>query len=200
MYRHYVKRVLDFVMSLVGLVALSPLLFVIAIAVKLTSPGPALFKQERSGLHRKHFMIYKFRTMRMDAPKNRATYLLKNPKSHITPLGRFLRKTSLDELPQLINILKGEMSFVGPRPVVYTEFNLIDERDKYGANDVLPGLTGLAQLNGRDRVRFKEKARMDGEYAANITFLGDLKLVLRTFASVFSSRDIVEGRQSNDKK
>ena len=200
MYRHYVKRILDLVMSLVGLVALSPMLILIAIAIKLTSPGPALFRQERSGLHRKHFMIYKFRTMQVDTPKNRATYLLKNPHSHITPFGQFLRSTSLDELPQLLNILRGEMSFVGPRPVVYTEFNLIDERDKYGANDVLPGLTGLAQLNGRDRVRFKEKARMDGEYAANITFLGDLKLVLRTIASVFSSRDIVEGRQDNDKK
>ena len=200
MYRHCVKRVLDFMLALVGLIALSPLLLIIAVVVKLTSPGPVLFKQERSGLHRKHFMIYKYRTMWVDAPKNKATYLLKNAKSHITPVGQFLRKTSLDELPQLVNILKGEMSFVGPRPVVYTEFNLIDERDKYGANDVLPGLTGLAQLNGRDKVRFKEKARMDGEYAANITFLGDLKLVLRTFVSVFASKDIVEGRQENDKK
>ena len=194
MYR-YVKRALDFALALVALAALSPLLLVIALVVKLDSPGPALFRQMRSGLHRQHFMIYKFRTMRVDTPKNKATYLLKNPKSHITPVGQFLRRTSLDELPQLINILKGEMSFVGPRPVVITEFNLIDERDKYGANDVLPGLTGLAQVSGRDKLRYKEKARLDGEYAAHITFLGDLKLILRTFTSVFTERDIVEGRQ-----
>ena len=125
---------------------------------------------------------------------------LKNAQKHITPLGQFLRKTSLDELPQLLNILKGEMSFVGPRPVIYTEFNLLDERDKYGANDILPGLTGLAQLNGRDRVNYKDKARMDGEYAANITFLGDLKLILRTFTSVFTAKDIVEGRQDPKQK
>ena len=198
MYRH-IKRGLGFTLALICLIALWPLLLVIALAVKLTSPGPAIFKQERSGLHRKHFMIYKFRTMRVDAPRNKATNQLKNAKSHITPLGAFLRKTSLDELPQLFNILKGDMAFVGPRPVIYTEFNLIDERDKYGANDILPGLTGLAQVNGRDRVHYKEKARMDGEYAANITFSGDVKLLWMTFASVFTAKDIVEGRQEQKK-
>lgn len=190
-----VKRILDFTAALVLLAAASPLLLLIAIAIRVDSPGPAFFRQERSGLHRKHFMIYKFRTMRTDAPKNRATSLLKNPRRHITPVGRFLRKTSLDELPQLVNILRGEMSFVGPRPVVYTEFNLIDERDKYGANDVLPGLTGLAQVNGRDRLSYREKAYYDGEYVKNITFINDLKILLATFRSVSKGKDIVEGKQ-----
>ena len=198
MYLH-IKRVLDFILALVALIALSPLLIVISVLVKATSPGPVLFRQERVGLHRKHFMIYKFRTMFISAPKNKATYLLKNSKKHITPLGRFLRKTSLDELPQLLNILKGDMAIVGPRPVVYTEFNLIDERDKYGANDVLPGLTGLAQINGRDKVNYRDKARMDGEYVSHITFWVDLKLILATFLSVFTSKDIVEGSAQEKK-
>lgn len=198
MYLH-IKRGLDFTLSLIALVALSPLLIIISVLVKATSPGPVLFRQERVGLHRKHFIIYKFRTMYTNAPKNKATNLLKNAKKHITPLGRFLRKTSLDELPQLINIIKGDMAIVGPRPVVYTEFNLIDERDKYGANDVLPGLTGLAQVNGRDRVNYRDKARMDGEYCSHITFWGDVKLIIATFLSVFSSKDIVEGKPEDKK-
>lgn len=194
-----VKRFLDFTMALLMLVILLPALLAIYLAVRLTSPGPGLFRQERSGLHRKHFIIYKFRTMRTDAPKNKATNQLKNAKSHITPVGRFLRKTSLDELPQLINILKGEMSFVGPRPVLYTEFNLIDERDKYGANDVPPGLTGLAQVNGRDRLNYREKARFDGEYVRTMSFWADLKIILATFGSVFRGKDVVEGRQKDRK-
>lgn len=191
----YIKRFLDFTVALLMLIVTLPAFLIIAVAIRLNSPGPALFRQERSGLHRKHFMIYKFRTMRIDAPKNKATHLLKNSKKHITPVGRFLRKTSLDELPQLLNIIRGEMSFVGPRPVVYTEFNLIDERDKYGANDVLPGLTGLAQVNGRDKLNYREKAYYDGEYVRHITFMTDLKIILATFSSVFRGRDIVEGRQ-----
>ena len=191
----YIKKVLDFTVALLMTFAFLPVFLIIAIAIRINSPGPALFRQERSGLHRKHFMIYKFRTMRLDTPKNKATHLLKNSKKHITPVGRFLRKTSLDELPQLLNIIRGEMSFVGPRPVVYTEFNLIDEREKYGANDVLPGLTGLAQVNGRDKLNFREKAYYDGQYVKNITLMTDLKIILATFSSVFRGKDIVEGRQ-----
>ena len=188
-----VKRVLDFTLSLFALIVFSPLLGVLALIVKLTSPGPVLFKQKRVGIHKRHFTIYKFRTMRTDAPKDKATHLLQNAKSYITPVGRFLRKSSLDELPQLVNIIKGEMAIVGPRPALYNQYDLIAERDKYGANDVLPGLTGLAQVDGRDELPIKEKAKRDGYYANHISFGLDVKLIVRTFFSVIRFEGVVEG-------
>lgn len=190
-----VKRALDFVIALISLVLLSPVMALIALLVRLSSPGPVLFRQQRMGIHKQPFTIYKFRTMRLDAPSEKATNQLKHAERYITRVGGFLRKSSLDELPQLVNILKGEMAIVGPRPVILREKKLIAERDLYGANDVLPGLTGLAQLNGRDKVPYKVKARMDGEYVKNITFLGDLKLILLTIGAVVHSRDVVEGAQ-----
>ena len=198
MYLH-VKRVLDFLLSLVALIVLSPLLAVLALIIKLTSPGPVLFRQKRVGIHKKYFQIYKFRTMRTDAPKNMPTHLLKNPKAFITPVGRFLRKSSLDELPQLINIIKGDMAIVGPRPALWNQYDLIAERDKYGANDVLPGLTGLAQVDGRDELPIPEKAQRDGYYANNISFVLDLKLIARTFLSVIRSEGVVEGAKEDKK-
>lgn len=194
-----IKRALDFILSLFALVMLSPLMLLIALAVKLTSPGPVLFKQKRVGIHKRYFQIYKFRTMRTDAPSNMATHLLKNARSFITPIGRFLRKSSLDELPQLINIIKGDMAVVGPRPALWNQYDLIAERDKYGANDVLPGLTGLAQVGGRDELPIDVKAKLDGEYARNISFGLDLKLILRTFSSVIKSEGVVEGAEEDGK-
>ena len=194
MYLH-IKRLLDFALSLLMLVALSPLLCILALAVKLTSPGPVLFKQKRVGIHKTHFTIYKFRSMRTDTPKDMPTDQLKNPDAFITPLGHFLRRSSMDELPQLINILKGDMSFVGPRPALYNQYDLIAERDKYGANDVPPGLTGLAQVEGRDELPIPEKARLDGVYAAHLSFWLDVKLIFRTVLPVLQGRGIVEGAQ-----
>ena len=193
----YVKRVLDFVLSLLALVVLSPVMLVIALLVKLTSPGPVLFKPKRVGIHTKHVRIYKFRTMRTDTPRDQATHLLKNAKGYITPLGAFLRKSSLDELPQLVNIIKGEMAVVGPRPALWNQYDLIAERDKYGANDILPGLTGLAQVDGRDELPIPEKAARDGYYASHISFGMDAKLILRTFLSVIRSEGVVEGAKED---
>ena len=198
MYLH-IKRVLDFLLSLFALIVLSPLMGVLALIIKLTSPGPVVFKQRRIGIHKKEFKIYKFRTMRKDAPSDKATHLLKNAKGYITPVGRFLRKSSLDELPQLVNIIKGDMAIVGPRPALWNQFDLIAERDKYGANDVLPGLTGLAQVDGRDELPIPEKARRDGYYANHISFGMDVKLILRTFLSVIRFEGVVEGAREDKK-
>ena len=169
MYIH-VKRILGLLISLAALVALSPLLLILSAIIRLTSPGPVFFRQRRVGIGKSHFMIYKFRTMRIDAPKDQPTHLLKDPSAYITPVGRFLRRSSLDELPQLINIIKGEMAVVGPRPALWNQFDLIAERDKYGANDVRPGLTGWAQINGRDELPIDVKARLDGEYVKRMGF------------------------------
>ena len=198
MYLH-VKRVLDFILSLFALIVLSPLMLVLALIIKLTSPGPVLFKQKRVGIHKQYFKIYKFRTMRKDTPSDKATHLLKNAKGYITPVGRFLRKSSLDELPQLVNIIKGEMAIVGPRPALWNQYDLIAERDKYGANDVLPGLTGLAQVDGRDELPIPEKAQRDGYYANHITFGTDVKLILRTFVKVIKFEGVVEGAKEDKK-
>lgn len=194
-----IKRILDFALSLLSLIVFSPLLGILALLVKLTSPGPVLFKQKRVGIHKQYFTIYKFRTMRKDAPSDKATHLLKNAKGYITPVGRFLRKSSLDELPQLVNIIKGEMAIVGPRPALYNQYDLIAERDKYGANDVLPGLTGLAQVDGRDELPIAEKAKRDGYYANHISFGLDCKLILRTFFSVIRFEGVVEGAREDRK-
>ena len=166
-----IKRVIDFILSLMGCIVASPFFLILCIAIKIDSKGPIFFCQKRVGIHKKHFNILKFRTMRIDTPKDCPTHLLENPEQYITKVGKFLRKTSLDELPQVLNILVGQMSIVGPRPALWNQFDLIEERDKYGANDVLPGLTGWAQINGRDELPIPEKAKLDGEYAVSYTHL-----------------------------
>ena len=199
MYTH-LKRILDFLLALMALVLLSPLLLVLAAVIRATSPGPVFFRQKRVGLGKSHFMIYKFRTMRTDAPKDQPTHLLKDPAAYITPVGRFLRRSSLDELPQLLNIIKGEMAVVGPRPALWNQFDLIAERDKYGANDVRPGLTGWAQINGRDELPIDVKARLDGEYVRRMSFGFDVRCVLGTVLKVLRSDGVVEGTQSGKTK
>ena len=190
---HIVKRVMDFILALVGLIVLMPVFAVLIVAIKLDSPGPILFRQKRVGLHKSHFMILKFRTMRMDTPGDMPTHLLKNPDQYITKVGKFLRKTSLDELPQILNILKGDMAVVGPRPALWNQFDLIAERDRYGANDVRPGLTGWAQINGRDELEIPVKAALDGEYVNKMGPVMDLKCFLGTFLSVLKADGVVEG-------
>ncbi len=194
MYAH-VKRILDFALSLLAIIALSPLLLVISAAVALTSRGPVLFCQKRVGRGKRLFTIYKFRTMRVDAPKDAPTHLLKDPAAYITPVGRLLRASSLDELPQLVNILKGEMSVVGPRPALWNQDDLIAARDAVGANDVRPGLTGWAQINGRDELPIPVKARLDGEYVRKMSFLFDARCVLGTVLKVARADGVVEGAQ-----
>ena len=179
MYKLF-KRVSDFFIAFIGLIILSPIFLILIILIKLDSKGPVLFKQKRVGKNKKHFNILKFRTMRIDTPKDTPTHLLENPKQWITKMGKFLRKTSLDELPQIINILKGDMSIIGPRPALWNQYDLIAERDKYGANDILPGLTGLAQISGRDELPIELKAKLDGIYAQNIGFIMDIKCFLAT--------------------
>ena len=196
MYIH-VKRILGLLLSLLALVVLSPLLLILSAIIRLTSPGPVFFRQRRVGIGKTHFMIYKFRTMRIDAPKDQPTHLLKDPSAYITPVGRFLRRSSLDELPQLLNIIKGEMAVVGPRPALWNQFDLIAERDKYGANDVRPGLTGWAQINGRDELPIDVKARLDGEYVKRMSFTFDVRCILGTVLKVLRSEGVVEGAQDD---
>ncbi len=186
------KRCFDFISSLMGIIIFSPILLLLALIVKCTSPGPILFKQRRIGKDNQEFMIYKFRTMRIDTP-NVATHLLKNPEQYITPIGKFMRKTSLDELPQLFNILKGEMSVVGPRPALYNQYDLIEMRTKANVHKVRPGLTGLAQVSGRDELKLDKKVYFDQQYLEKQSFLYDLKLIFLTIAKVFKSEGIVEG-------
>lgn len=193
MYEACFKRLLDLVLSLAACVVLAIPMGAIALWVKLDSPGPVFFRQRRVGAHKRHFNILKFRTMRGDTPHDVPTHLLKDPNSYITKSGAFLRKTSLDELPQIYNILLGEMSIIGPRPALYNQYDLIEARDAVHANDIRPGLTGLAQVNGRDELPIDVKARYDGEYAANITFRGDVSIFFRTIGYVFNRRGVVEG-------
>ena len=192
MYQN-IKRLFDFILSLLGLIILSPVFLVLIVAIKLDSPGPVLFKQKRVGIHKTHFRILKFRTMRIDTPKDMPTHLLKNPEQYITKTGKFLRKTSLDELPQILNILKGDMAIVGPRPALWNQYDLIAERDKYGANDVRPGLTGWAQINGRDELEIPVKAKLDGEYVEKMGPAMDLRCFFGTFVSVLRGDGVVEG-------
>lgn len=193
MYQNFFKRLLAIVLSLLGLLCLGWLLILLSIAIKLDSPGPVLFRQKRVGLGKSHFHILKFRTMRIDTPKDMPTHLLSNPEQYITRVGKFLRKTSLDELPQLFNILKGDMAIIGPRPALWNQFDLIAERDKYGANDIRPGLTGWAQINGRDELEIDVKAKLDGEYVERLSFLFDVKCFLGTITAVLRSDGVVEG-------
>lgn len=193
MYKNYIKRLIDVFGAVTGIVLLAlPMLF-IAIAIKLDSKGPVFFKQKRVGKNKNHFNILKFRTMRVDAPKDCPTHMLNNAESCITRVGAILRKTSLDEIPQLFNILKGQMSFVGPRPALWNQYDLIEERDKYGANDIVPGLTGWAQINGRDELEIPVKAKLDGEYVEKQSFFFDAKIFLCTFVKVFKKDGIQEG-------
>ena len=206
MYQKGIKRLLDVVLSACGLLVLSPLLLLLCLAIKLDSPGPVFFKQKRVGIHKSYFNILKFRTMRIDTPHDMPTHLLHDPEQYITRVGRFLRKTSLDELPQLWNIFVGDMAVIGPRPALWNQYDLLAERDKYGANDVRPGLTGWAQIHGRDELEIAEKAKLDGEYAAALNagkgkgFVMDVKCFFGTIVSVLKSDGVVEGGTGELKK
>lgn len=198
MYIHF-KRILDFILALVSIILLLPLLIIISVVIKLDSKGPVFFKQKRVGKGKKTFDIIKFRTMRIDTPQDVPTHLLIQPDKYITRVGRFLRRSSLDELPQLINILRGDMSFVSPRPALWNQHDLIAERDKYigryglTANQIRPGLTGWAQINGRDELSIEVKAKLDGEYVRYMSFFFDLKCLFETFWRVMKSDGVVEG-------
>lgn len=187
------KNVIDRVLALMGLIVLSPVFIVLIVAIKLDSKGPVFFRQKRVGIHKRYFYILKFRTMRTDTPKDIPTHQLEKPEQYITKVGKFLRRTSLDELPQIINILKGDMAIVGPRPALWNQYDLIAERDKYGANDVLPGLTGWAQINGRDELPIVKKAKLDGAYVARMGLGMDIRCILGTIVSVAKQDGVVEG-------
>jgi len=189
------KRLYDFLLSLIGLILLSPLFLIIIILVKSDSKGPILFKQKRIGRHNTQFYILKFRTMRIDTPKDTPTHMLENPQQWITKVGKFLRKTSLDELPQIINILKGDMSIIGPRPALWNQYDLVEEREKYGVNDLYPGLTGYAQINGRDEITIEKKVSLDKYYTDNISFGLDCKILIQTLISVFLQDGYREGKK-----
>ncbi|MEH7073649.1 sugar transferase [Neobacillus drentensis] len=192
-YRNYIKKVIDKILSFIGIVVLSPVFLILIICIKLDSKGPVLFKQRRIGKEKSEFYILKFRTMKIDTPKDTPTHLLTDPESYITRVGKFMRKTSLDELPQILNILKGEMSIIGPRPCLWNQFDLIKERDIYGANDITPGLTGWAQVNGRDEIEIPIKAKLDGYYVKNLGLYLDIKIFLLTFVGVLTSKGVKEG-------
>jgi O-antigen biosynthesis protein WbqP len=200
MYKHFFKRVIDIFLSFMGLIFLAIPMLVIAIAIKCDSKGPVFFKQKRVGIHKKTFMILKFRTMRIDTPHDAPTHELSDPTKWITKVGSFLRKTSLDELPQILNILVGQMSIIGPRPALWNQDDLIEERDKYGANDVKPGLTGWAQINGRDELEIPVKAKLDGEYVEKMSFIFDCKCFFGTITAVLKHDGVVEGGTGELKK
>lgn len=193
MYQKYAKRLIDLLLSACAIVVLSPVYLLICIAIVADDPGPVFFRQKRVGIHKTHFLILKFRTMKVSTPKDVPTHLLENPEQYITRVGKFLRKTSLDELPQIFQIFTGKMAIIGPRPALWNQFDLIAERDKYGANDVRPGLTGWAQINGRDELAIDVKARFDGEYVQNLSFAFDCKCFFGTIRSVLKSEGVVEG-------
>ena len=193
MYKHFFKRVIDILLSGIGIVVLIPIWVILFIAIKIDSKGPIFFKQKRVGIHKKTFSILKFRTMKIDTPHDVPTHMLENPEQWITKVGKFLRKTSLDELPQIFNIFAGQMSIIGPRPALWNQDDLIVERDKYGANDVKPGLTGWAQINGRDELEISVKAALDGEYVEKQSFLFDCKCFFGTIKSVLKHDGVVEG-------
>ncbi|KFZ27398.1 MAG: Undecaprenyl phosphate N,N'-diacetylbacillosamine 1-phosphate transferase [Candidatus Izimaplasma bacterium HR2] len=187
------KRFYDFVLALLGVSILFPLFLILVLLIKVDSKGPIIFKQKRIGKDKEYFNIYKFRTMKVDTPKNTPTHLLENPNQWITRMGKFMRKSSLDEIPQFFNILKGDMSFVGPRPALWNQYDLIEERDKYGVHKVSPGVTGWAQVSGRDKLLIADKAKLDGEYLKHLNLFTDIKLVIYTFIVVFKRDGVVEG-------
>ena len=196
-YNKYIKRIFDIIFSGIALLVLWPVLVIIGIIIKITDPGPALFAQKRVGIKKNgeitYFPIYKYRTMKTSTPKDVPTHLMENPEQWITGIGKILRKFSLDELPQIWNIFMGDMSIVGPRPALWNQYDLIEEREKYGANDVTPGLTGWAQINGRDELPIDVKAKLDGEYIKNMSFLFDIKCILGTIIPVLNHEGVVEG-------
>lgn len=197
-YDRIIKRIIDFVLSLAGIIVLIPVWIILAVAIKIDDPGPVLFKQKRIARDNKdgtvkYFYILKYRSMKTSTPKDMPTHLLKNPEQYITRVGGFLRKTSLDELPQIFNIFLGQMAIIGPRPALYNQTDLYEERAKYGANKVRPGLTGWAQINGRDELLIEDKARLDGEYVSRMSLLMDLKCFFGTFLSVLRQDGVVEG-------
>ncbi|MDO4965293.1 MAG: sugar transferase [Lachnospiraceae bacterium] len=198
MYKNIIKRLIDFLLATIGIIVLIPVWIILAIAIKVDDPGPVLFSQKRFAKDGKdgkprYFKIYKYRSMKTSTPKDTPTHMLENPEQYITKVGGFLRKTSLDELPQIFNIWMGQMAIVGPRPALYNQTDLYDERAKYGANKVAPGLTGWAQINGRDELEIEEKAKLDGEYVKKMSFLFDLKCFFGTFISVAKQDGVVEG-------
>lgn len=195
-----IKRILDVIVSMIAIILLSPFFAVVIIIIKLESKGPVLFKQKRIGKDKKEFYIYKFRTMRADTPKDMPTHMLRNAEAYITKSGKIFRKTSIDELPQIINILKGQMSIIGPRPALWNQDDLIEERDKYNANSIRPGLTGWAQVNGRDELEIPIKAKYDGEYVEKMSFLFDIKIFLKTIIKVFKHDGVVEGKVEKEKE
>ncbi|MHA6261274.1 sugar transferase [Sporosarcina sp. CAU 1771] len=194
------KRFIDIVLSLIGLIVLSPIFIFLIIAIKLDSRGPVLFKQKRIGINKTHFNILKFRTMRIDTPKDTPTHLLEDPDQYITKMGKFLRKTSLDELPQIWNIFVGQMSIIGPRPALWNQYDLVAARDRYGANDILPGLTGWAQINGRDEIPIEVKAKFDGEYLKKLSLFMDIRCFIGTIVYVLKADGVVEGNARIQKK
>ena len=193
MYKKLVKRLLDIVLSLTGLIVSAIPMAVITLVIKREDPGPAVFKQKRFGIHKSFFTLYKFRSMKMSTPHDVPTHQLEDPEQYLLKSGKFIRKYSLDELPQLLNIFKGDMSVIGPRPALWNQDDLIEERDKYGANDVKPGLTGWAQINGRDELEIPVKAKLDGEYAQKLSFLFDCRCFFGTFLKVLRHEGVVEG-------
>lgn len=193
MYKKLFKRLFDIILSILGLIVLSWLYLIIIIAIKIDDPGPVLFSQNRVGLHKQLFKLHKFRSMKMSTPHDVPTHQLENPEQYITKVGTFLRKTSLDELPQIWDILVGKMSIVGPRPALWNQYDLIEERDKYGANDIKPGLTGWAQINGRDELEISDKARYDGEYVKKMSFFFDIKCFFLSIFRVVLHAGVVEG-------
>lgn len=193
MYCKVIKPILDTMLSLIGLILFSWLFLLIVIAIEIDDPGHVFFTQERIGIHKRHFKLYKFRSMKMSTPHDVPTHLLENPDQYITRIGSFIRKTSLDEIPQLINILKQDMSIIGPRPALWNQYDLIEERDKYGANDVKPGLSGWAQINGRDELEIADKARLDGEYVKRMSFPFDCRCFFGTAVSALRHDGVVEG-------
>ena len=199
MYKHFFKRLIDIILSFIGGIVLLPVFLIIAIAIVIDDPGPVFFKQKRVGKNKKLFWLHKFRSMKVKTP-DIPTHLLTNPEQYITRVGKFLRKTSLDELPQVYDILFGKMSIIGPRPALWNQDDLIAERDKYGANDVKPGLTGWAQINGRDELEIPVKAALDGEYVERMSFLFDCKCFFGTITSVLKSDGVVEGGTGELKK
>lgn len=193
MYNKRIKRIIDLILSLIIFIILVPVFVIIMLIIKIDSRGPVFFKQKRVGKGKSYFEILKFRTMYIDTPKDMPTHLLENPEAFITKVGKFLRKTSLDELPQLINIIKGDMSFIGPRPALWNQYDLIEERDKYHANDIRPGMSGWAQINGRDELEIPVKAKLDGYYCEHLSFLFDVRCFFGTFISVLHQDGVVEG-------
>lgn len=192
-YNKVIKRIFDIILSGIGIIILGIPMLIVALIIKIEDPGPAIFKQKRVGINKTHFQLWKFRSMKLSTPHDVPTHLLENPEQYILKCGKIIRKLSIDELPQLFNIFSGKMSVVGPRPALWNQFDLIEERDKYHANDVKPGLTGWAQINGRDELEIPVKASLDGEYVKNLSFGMDVKCFFKTFLSVFSSDGVIEG-------